>query len=186
MAGYLAVCDNDVLLYFPFNDDLHDHSCNMAISQQTSEASVVLAEDSDRGTVAFFNGASSLHVGFIYNYFADRTVTTWSVSMWFKRTGGTESLSGLVNNGDCVGSPSFDLHVGEGQTGSVSVDTDATAAMAGVDGMQVRLGVLFRDDTVSSERNATNTLAISGETWCLAAYGNGLWWISGEHVLEWS
>lgn len=127
-----------MLLYFPFDEDLNDHSCNKAVSQQTSEASVVLAEDPVRGTVAFFNGASSLHVGFIYNYFADRLVTTWSVTLWFKRMGVTEPMGGLVNNGDCVGSPSFDLHVGEGQMASVSVDTDATSAMAGIDGMQVR------------------------------------------------
>ena len=109
----------------------------MAISQQTSEASVVLTEDAERGTVAFFNGASSLHVGFIYNYFADRSVAAWTVTLWFKRTGGTEVLSGLVNNGDCVGSPSFGMHLGNGQVGSVSVDTDGTTALAAIDGVQV-------------------------------------------------
>jgi hypothetical protein len=131
------VCDADVLLYFPFDEDLHDHSCQRAVSTQTSEASVVLAEDAERGTVAFFNGASSLHVGFIYNYFADRTVTGWTVTTWFKRTGGSDLTSGLVNNGDCVGTPSFGLHLAPGQLGAVSVDTDASPAMVAVDGVQV-------------------------------------------------
>ena len=131
------VCDSDVLLYFPFDEDLHDHSCNMAVSQQTSEASVVLATDPQRGTVAYFNGASSLHVGYIYNWFADKTVTSWSVAMWFKREGSTEVLGGLLNNGDCVGSPSFGLNAGLGQTGSVSVDTDGVATMAAIRNVQV-------------------------------------------------
>ena len=137
LCNALAVCDADVLLYFPFDEDLHDHSCQRAVSTQTSEASVVLAEDAERGTVAFFNGASSLHVGFIYNYFADRTVTAWTVTAWFKRTGGSDLTSGLVNNGDCVGTPSFGLHLAPGQLGAVSVDTDASPAMVAVDGVQV-------------------------------------------------
>ncbi|ELT89948.1 hypothetical protein CAPTEDRAFT_198362 [Capitella teleta] len=131
------VCDSDVLLYFPFDEDLHDHSCQRAVSTQTSEASVVLVEDAQRGTVAFFDGASSLHVGFIYNYFADRSVTAWTVTVWFKRTGGTELVSGILNNGDCVGSPSFGMHLGDGQVGSVSVDTDVSSAMVAIDGVQV-------------------------------------------------
>jgi hypothetical protein len=178
------VCDADVLLYFPFDEDLHDHSCQRAISQQTSEASVVLAEDAERGTVAFFNGASSLHVGFIYNYFADRTVTAWSVSVWFKRTGGTDLLSGLVNNGDCVGSPSFGMHLGDGQIGAVNVDTDVSAAMVTIDGVQVRISI---GGLIRAARVAPSFYSHlpAGDARVLAAHGSCLRRLCSKHVLGW-
>ena len=132
-----VVCDSDVLLYVPFDEDLDDHSCTRASSTQTSEASVVLVEDVDRGTVAQFGGAASLHVGYIYNYFADKSVTAWSVAVWVKRTGNSEGLGGVVNNGDCVGAPSFDIHVGQGEFSSCGIDTDGTTQIATISDVQV-------------------------------------------------
>ena len=135
--GDLEACDSDVLLYYPFDEDLNDHSCNRAVSTQTSEASVVLAQDAERGTVAKFNGASSLHVGFLYNYFADRYVKQWSMPVWMKRTGNTDTVGGVINNGDCVSSPSIDIHVGSGEFTSCSVDTDAVAAQVSIQDVAV-------------------------------------------------
>jgi hypothetical protein len=132
-------CDKDVLLYFPFDTDLNDHSCTRAVSTQTSEASVVLTKDADRGKVAKFNGKSSLHVGYIYNYFADRYVKAWSMAVWVKRQGSTNGIGGVINNGDCLDSPSFDIHVGSGDVSSCSVDTDAVSTMVTIADVAVSL-----------------------------------------------
>ena len=137
MALPPSACDGDVLLYFPFDEDLDDHSCTRASATQTSDESVIITEDAERGLVAQFGGASSLHVGFIYNYFADKLVAEWSVAVWVKRTGVSQGLGGIVNNGDCVGSPSFDVHVGQGEVSSVSVDTDGSSQLASIDGIAV-------------------------------------------------
>ena len=136
-SGEGPVCDLDMLLYFPFDDDLHDHSCMKASSTQTSEESVTLEEDPERGTVAYFPGAASLHVGFLYNWFADKTVESWSVAVWVKRTGDSAGLAGIINNGDCIGSPSFDIHMGPTEVSSISVDTDGVSQMAEISDVQV-------------------------------------------------
>ena len=138
-AGVVA-CDSDVLLYFPFDDDLHDHSCHRAVSTQTSTQNVVLVNDKERGTVAKFAGACSLHVGFLYNWFADRKVTAWSMTVWIKRTGSYTGLGGVLNNGDCIGGPSFDIHVGQGEVASCGVDTDGVSALAQAEAVTIATG----------------------------------------------
>jgi hypothetical protein len=135
--AFLDPCDPDVLLYFPFDEDLNDHSCNKAAATQTSDESVVLADDPERGTVAFFAGASSLHVGFLYNWFADQFISEWTVAVWVKRTGESSGVAGVVNNGDCIGSPSFEIHVGSGEVGVASIDTDVVSGMVSTDTVSV-------------------------------------------------
>jgi hypothetical protein len=131
------VCDPDMLLFFPFDEDLNDHSCNRAAATQTSVESVLLTNDAERGTVAFFGGASSLHVGFLYNYFADQFISEWSVAAWVKRTGDSSAHAGVVNNGDCIGEPSFDIHVGEGEVSFASVTTDGVTATASTEAASI-------------------------------------------------
>ncbi|ELT91894.1 hypothetical protein CAPTEDRAFT_216416 [Capitella teleta] len=164
------ICDSDVLLYYPFDEDLDDHSCTRATSTQTSEASVVLTSDVDRGTVAKFNGASSLHVGYIYNYFADRYVKQWSMAVWVKRTGNTAGLGGVINNGDCVEAPSFDIHVGGGDVTSCSVDTDSVSAMVAIQDVAITANVwehvamVYDGKDITMYRNASSVahLAVQG------------------------
>jgi len=136
-----SVCDKDVLLYFPFNDDLHDHSCNRAISAQTDyNYLVTLYQDIDRGTVARFPGKGSLDVGFINNYFAGRDIDTWTVALWFKRVGsGSGGYAGLVNNGDCDGLPSFDVHADDGPVSLGGVRSATSKSVVNSDSASVRM-----------------------------------------------
>uniref|UniRef100_X1ZZF5 LamG-like jellyroll fold domain-containing protein n=1 Tax=Capitella teleta TaxID=283909 RepID=X1ZZF5_CAPTE len=78
-----------------------------------------------------------MHVGFIYNYFADQFITEWSVSVWVKRTGDSSGIAGVINNGDCIGSPSFDIHVGNGEVSLSSIATDGISQLAMTDAAQI-------------------------------------------------
>jgi len=134
-------CDRDVLLYFPFESDLNDHSCNRAVSSQTDYRQLVtLVNDNERGTVASFAGRGSLDVGFINNYFAGRKIYTWSVALWFKKTGGSKSgYSGLVNNGDCDGLPSFDMHCDDGPVMVAGVRTAGQKSVVNTESVSVQM-----------------------------------------------
>ena len=44
-----------MLLHFPFNNHLHDVTCNKAISSKYGQGTVTLVNDAIRGTVAHFD-----------------------------------------------------------------------------------------------------------------------------------
>ena len=60
-------------------------------------------------------------MAFMRNWLQDQNQQAWTVTAWVKRMAGPFNLVGIVDNGDCIDSPSFLLH------GNVDVNDAATA-----------------------------------------------------------
>mgnify|MGYP003573965586 CR=1 FL=1 len=115
-------CTNDLLLFFPFDEDLNDHGCNKAYGENYG---VTLLSGGVHGwpsKMAYFNGSSLILVHFMENYFANNQVDQFTIMLWFLRSGDPSNIGGLVNNGNCDAVPSFDMHVGPGQVASGAVN----------------------------------------------------------------
>jgi len=66
---------------------------------------------------------------FLYNWFAGRNIRHFSITLWFKAMGDPGPVSGLVDNGDCVTEPGFNVHLEQG-TVEGSVNTRSTGITA--------------------------------------------------------
>ena len=70
---------------------------------------------------------------FLYNWFAGRDIRHFSITLWFKALGDTGPVSGLVDNGDCVTEPGFNMHVEQGTVeGSVNTKTSGSTEVGNV------------------------------------------------------
>ena len=64
-------------------------------------------------------------VPFLRTWFAENDVDAFSVSLWYKRLGGSDALYGaLVNNEDCLQNPGFSLRAKEGAMLLSKIRTD--------------------------------------------------------------
>lgn len=64
-------------------------------------------------------------VPFLRTWFAQNHVDAFSVSLWYKRLGGSDALYGaLVNNEDCLQNPGFSLRAKEGAMLLSKIRTD--------------------------------------------------------------
>ncbi|KAI0209107.1 hypothetical protein LSAT2_006170 [Lamellibrachia satsuma] len=127
-------CVDDMLLHFPFDDHFDDVTCNHAKTTKYGPGQVTLVWDDERNsTVASFDGRARLETRFLYNWFAGRNIHHFSITMWFKATGDPGSVSGLVDNGDCVTEPGFNVHLEKGTVhGSVNTRTSGNTGVGNV------------------------------------------------------
>ena len=86
--------DEHLLAYYPFDKDTLDYS-GKDRNGVTVGAALVYS-DGVRGKAAQFNGAQKVVVGMFNNF---NFGLQFTVSVWFKRTGGFNTYSGIVNNG---------------------------------------------------------------------------------------
>lgn len=95
-------------LYFPFDTDVHDHSCLKA--QSTMKGSVSLA-NGKVNNAARFNGHSRLLVSMFANWMNDYPQSGVTVSVWLKPScHPTCNIQGIVTNAKCCDvEPSVDL-----------------------------------------------------------------------------
>ncbi|KAI0213204.1 hypothetical protein LSAT2_001799 [Lamellibrachia satsuma] len=105
---FIPVCTDDLLLHFPYDVDFNDITCHHAIGNMYGPGVVRIVNDTERGRVAWFDGAR-LEVAFLRMWFAQNEVDQFTVSLWFKRDGIQSGLVGLVNNGDCEEDPNFEV-----------------------------------------------------------------------------
>ena len=65
------------------------------------------------GLAAYFDGFSHLEVAFMQNRFHGADRRQLAVSLWFKYLPRFRYIGyqGLINNGDCVAPPTFDIHL---------------------------------------------------------------------------
>ena len=54
-------------------------------------------------------GRLALQVSFIRTWFAGNKVDKFTISIWVKRKGDQTAKAGIVNNGDCIDKPGFEL-----------------------------------------------------------------------------
>ena len=55
-------CSDELLLWFPFDDNFNDMSCHKAIANRYGDGSVTLVDDPEHGKVAAFEGHAYLEV----------------------------------------------------------------------------------------------------------------------------
>ncbi|KAI8486256.1 hypothetical protein Bbelb_359720 [Branchiostoma belcheri] len=86
-------CEPGILAYYPLDNDFKDH-CNAF--HATPQGGVSIDHATGQNGAAKFDGTGKLVVDFFRLY---QWGTAFSVSVWFKRTGGFTTYSGIVNNG---------------------------------------------------------------------------------------
>ncbi|XP_019632525.1 PREDICTED: uncharacterized protein LOC109476097 [Branchiostoma belcheri] len=86
-------CEPGILAYYPLDNDFKDH-CNAF--HATPQGGVSIDHATGQNGAARFDGTGKLVVDFFRLY---QWGTAFSISVWFKRTGGFTTYSGIVNNG---------------------------------------------------------------------------------------
>ncbi|XP_066303867.1 uncharacterized protein [Branchiostoma lanceolatum] len=125
---YQTNCEPGILAYYPLDNDFSDH-CNAFYA--SPQGGVSIHHATGQNGAAMFDGTGKLVVDFFRLY---QWGTAFSVSVWFKRTGGFGRFSGIVNNG-YHSSGSWEIRMGRsGSTltheeigcGVVTADSPAT------------------------------------------------------------
>ncbi|KAI0208075.1 hypothetical protein LSAT2_007248 [Lamellibrachia satsuma] len=100
-------CEDDLLLYFPYEDHYNDVTCHQAIATQYGNGVSLQFDPERNGNVACFTGGTHFEVAFLRTWFANNKVDKFTVSVWFKRQGEQFTPQGIVNNGDCIDTAGF-------------------------------------------------------------------------------
>ncbi|XP_070545045.1 uncharacterized protein [Ptychodera flava] len=87
--------DPSLIAYFPFDDSYNDESCHGRPGAAVGGVTISGA-DGISGNSAFFAGNGKVDVALLGGY---RWGSQFTVSVWFKRTGGWGSYQGIVSNG---------------------------------------------------------------------------------------
>ncbi|KAI0236833.1 hypothetical protein LSAT2_012602 [Lamellibrachia satsuma] len=106
-GALIPKCEDDLLLYFPYEDHYNDVTCHHAIATQYGDGVSLQFDPERNGNVACFTGGTHFEVAFLRTWFANNKVDKFTVSVWFKRQGEQSSPQGIVNNGDCIDTAGF-------------------------------------------------------------------------------
>ncbi|KAI8494174.1 hypothetical protein Bbelb_279340 [Branchiostoma belcheri] len=109
VSGCVHHCDSGILAYYPLDDDFNDH-CNGF--HALPQGGVSINHAMGQNGAANFDGTGKLVLDFFRHY---QWGTAFSVSVWFKRTGGFNHYSGVVNNGYATHG-SWEIRMGAGST----------------------------------------------------------------------
>ncbi|KAK2151820.1 hypothetical protein NP493_2565g00004 [Ridgeia piscesae] len=107
VAEVIPQCEDDLLLYFPYEEHFNDVTCHQAIATQYGSGVSIQFDAERNGNVACFTGETHFEVAFLRTWFANNKVDKFTVSVRFKRQVEQESPVGIVNNGDCIDTAGF-------------------------------------------------------------------------------
>ena len=96
-------------MYFPFDNDFDDSSCNIA----NGDVDNALLLPGKINNAAYLNGYAHIEVAFMQNRLHGVDQRELTVALWFRYTPRFRyyGYQGLINNGDCVAPPTFDIHI---------------------------------------------------------------------------